>query len=486
MLRRRIGALVAAGVLQGGSPWPATASPKAPALARAVEAVVDRPAFAPALWGIEVRDLASGRALYERNADKNMAPASVNKLFTGAAALDAYGPDARFRTTLETSAPLDPQGRLAGDLYLVGRGDPGLGDFGPGGGRDGLDALADGLVAAGVRLVDGRIVGRDAVFAGERRGPAWEWGDLVWCYGAEVSGLSWNGSCADLVVSPGSGAGSPVAVIRRPASSYYQVVSTATTSASGEKADLRLVRELGSSLIELSGTYPAGAPSDVLSVALENPARYAATVFAERLASRGIRVTGGAAAEPGTGAESMRVLVTRESEPLSRILEETNKPSDNFRAELLLRLLGLQVRGDGSLEGGVAALGQFLEGHGIEARTAALDDASGLAVTDLVSPHQIVDLLAVMDRHRYAQAFEASLPVAGRDGTLDHRMRGTRAEGRVTAKTGTRKHVGALAGYVSTISGRRLAFAILVNNHTVPAREAAGAIDAICEVLARQ
>jgi serine-type D-Ala-D-Ala carboxypeptidase/endopeptidase (penicillin-binding protein 4) len=479
------GGVVAAGVLLGWSSLPASASPKGSALARAVEAVVDRPAFAPALWGIEVRDLASGLALYERNADKNMAPASVNKLFTGAAALDAYGPDARFRTTLETSAPLDPQGRLAGDLYLVGRGDPGLGDFGPGG-RDGLDVLADDLAAAGVRLVDGRIVGQDAVFAGERRGPAWEWGDLVWCYGAEVSGLSWKGSCADIVVSPGPGAGSPITVIRRPPSSYYQVVSTATTSASGEKADLRLVRELGSSLIEISGTYPAGAPPDVLSVALENPARYAATVFAERLASRGIRVTGGAATEPGTGAVSTRVLVTLESEPVSRILEETNKQSDNFRAELLLRLLGLQVRGDGSLEGGVAALGQFLEGHGIEVRTAALDDASGLAVTDLVSPHQIVDLLAVMDHHRYAQAFKASLPVAGRDGTLDHRMRGTRAEGRVTAKTGTRKHVGALAGYVSTMSGRRLAFAILVNNHTVPAREAVGAIDAICEVLARQ
>ncbi len=485
MLKRPRGALVAAGGLLLWTSLPAVGAPRSSGLARAVEAVIDRPAFAPAFWGIEVRDLATGQVLYQRNAGKNMAPASVNKLFTGAAALDAYGPDARFRTTLETSAHLDPEGRLAGDLYLVGRGDPGLGEVGPGG-RDGLDILADGLAAAGVRLVDGRIVGEDAVFAGERRGPAWEWGDLVWCYGAEVSGLSWNGSCADLVVSPGPRAGSPVTVTRRPASSYYEVVSTATTSAPGVKADLRLVRELGSSVIELSGTYPAGASPDVLSVALENPARYAADVFAERLTTRGIRVTGGAAAEPGPPAASRRVLATRESEPLSRILEDTNKPSDNFRAELLLRLLGLQARGDGSLEGGVAALGEFLDRQGVEVRTASLDDASGLAVTDLVSPRQIVDLLAAMDRHPYGQAFKASLPVAGRDGTLERRMRGTPAEGRVVAKTGTRQHVGALAGYAQTVSGRRLAFAILLNHHTLRTHEANAAIDAVCGVLARQ
>jgi D-alanyl-D-alanine carboxypeptidase/D-alanyl-D-alanine-endopeptidase (penicillin-binding protein 4) len=450
---------------------------------RAVDRIVNQPSFAPASWGIEVRDLATGQALYERNPRKNMMPASMAKLFTTAAALDALGPEARVRTTLETAAPVDASGRLAGDLYVVGRGDPGLAKRGEDG-RDGLDALVDGLLAAGVRQVEGRLLGEDGAFAGERRGPYWEWGDLVWCYGAEVSGLSWNGSCADLVVTPGPEVGAAVAVARRPASSYYDVVSTATTSVASQKADLRLVRELGSSLIQLSGTYPSGADPDVLSVALEDPARYAATILAERLAARGVRVAGGVGS--GGRPAAARVLALHESEPLSQILKETNKPSDNLRAESLLRLLGLQAKGEGSVERGLEALGEFLKRVGVDADTASMDDGSGLAVTDLVSPHQVVDLLAAMDRHPHARFFEDSLPVAGVDGTLEHRMRGTAAKGRVKAKTGTRRHVSSLGGYVSSASGRRLAFSIMVNNHTVAGREATAAIDAICEILARQ
>jgi D-alanyl-D-alanine carboxypeptidase/D-alanyl-D-alanine-endopeptidase (penicillin-binding protein 4) len=450
---------------------------------RAIDRIVDQAAFAPASWGIEVRDLATGHVLYERNAGKNMAPASMAKLFTTAAALDALGPEARLRTTLESTAPVDASGHLAGDLYLVGRGDPGLAERAADG-RDGFDALIDGLWAAGVRLVEGHLVGEDGAFSGERRGPFWEWGDLVWCYGAEVSGLSWNGSCADLVVTPGPQVGAPVAVARRPASSYYEVVSTATTSAATQKADLRLVRELGSSLIQLSGSYPAGAEQDVLSVALENPAAYAATILAERLAARGIRVAGGVGS--GTRPGAARVLALRESEPLSRILKDTNKPSDNLRAESLLRLVGLQVKGEGSVERGLEAVGEFLKRLGVAADTAALDDGSGMAVTDLVAAHQVVDLLAAMDRQPYARVFEDSLPVAGVDGTLERRMRGTPAQGRVKAKTGTRHHVNSLGGYVATVSGRRLAFAVILNHHTVANREATTAIDAICATLARQ
>jgi D-alanyl-D-alanine carboxypeptidase/D-alanyl-D-alanine-endopeptidase (penicillin-binding protein 4) len=476
--------IVAALLAAPAAAAPATRAPRPGSLAADLDAIVDRRTFEAAFWGIEVRDLADGRVLYARDAGKSMMPASVNKLFATAAALDAYGPEARFLTSVESAAPLDAQGRLAGDLYLVGRGDPGLGDVGEDG-REGLDALADALVASGVRTVAGRLVGLDAAFTGERRGPAWEWGDLVWCYGAEASGLSWNGSCADVVVSPGPTPGAPVEVTRRPDSSYYDVVSTATTSAPGAEADLRLVRELGSSRIEVSGTYPSRAGARVLSVALENPALYATTVFGERLAARGVRVEGGVSAGSGPPPEGARVLAARRSEPMAQILERTNKPSDNLKAETLLRLLGLQVHGEGSLEAGVAGVGEFLQRSGIDASAASFEDGSGLSLTDLVTPHQIVDLLAAMDRHRYAKSFRDSLAVAGRDGTLEHRMRGTRAEGRLIGKTGTRRHVAAIAGYVDVAPGRRLAFAVVLNHHTLSTREATAALDAICERLAR-
>jgi D-alanyl-D-alanine carboxypeptidase/D-alanyl-D-alanine-endopeptidase (penicillin-binding protein 4) len=305
----------------------------------------------------------------------------------------------------------------------------------------------------------------------------------VWCYGAEVSALSWNTSCANLTVSPGARPGEAALVTREPVSSYYDVVSTVVTSAAGQKSDLTLVRDLGSRVIRLSGTCPVGAEVDALEVALEDPARYAATVFAERLAQRGIRVSGGIASSSEPLPAGTRVLASHESLPLADILRATNKPSNNFRAESLLRLVGLQAKGEGSTAAGLEAVAEFLKRSGVEATSAAIGDGSGMAPTDLLAPHQVVDLLVAMDDHRHAQVFRDSLPVAGVDGTLEHRMRGTRAEKRVMAKTGTRHHANALAGYLTTLSGGRLAFSIGVSNHTLPSREATAAIDAICNAL---
>jgi serine-type D-Ala-D-Ala carboxypeptidase/endopeptidase (penicillin-binding protein 4) len=454
----------------------------APTLADAIDRIVDRPAFAPALWGIEVRDLRTGRVVYARNAFKNLTPASTMKLVTTAAALDVLGPEARVRTTVESAANLDGAGRLAGDLFLVGRGDPDLAERGSDG-RSAFDVFADDLRAAGVRSVEGRVVGQDGLFKGDRRGDAWEWGDLVWCYGAEVSALSWNTSCANVTVSPGARPGEAAVVSREPVSSYYEVASTVVTSPAGQKSDLTLVRDLGSSLIRLSGTYPAGAEADALEVALEDPARYAATVFAERLAQRGIRVDGGAVSSSEPVPAGARVLASRDSLALADILKATNKPSSNFRAESLLRLVGLQAKGEASTAAGLDAVADFLKRIGVEATSAGIGDGSGMAPTDLLAPHQVVELLVAMNEHRHAQVFRDSLPVAGVDGTLEHRMRGTRAEKRVVAKTGTRRHANALAGYLTTLSGRRFAFAIGVSNHTLPSREATAAIDAICNVL---
>ncbi|HSD66674.1 MAG TPA: D-alanyl-D-alanine carboxypeptidase, partial [Vicinamibacteria bacterium] len=177
-------ALVLAVPVSAGDPSPSR-------LRKAIDAIVSRPDFAPAFWGIEVRSLSTGRTLYARNAEKAFHPASNMKLVTTAAALDAYGPDARIRTTVETAGRLDGLGRVLGDVYLVGRGDPNLSArFSPGRPTAAFEEMADALVAAGVRRVEGRLVGHEGAFTGERRGSDWGWEDLAWGYGAEVSALS--------------------------------------------------------------------------------------------------------------------------------------------------------------------------------------------------------------------------------------------------------------------------------------------------------
>jgi D-alanyl-D-alanine carboxypeptidase/D-alanyl-D-alanine-endopeptidase (penicillin-binding protein 4) len=441
-----------------------------------IDRVVGRPAFAAALWGIEVRSLRTGRVLYALDAEKNLKPASTVKLVTSAAALDALGPDARFRTTVESAGRLDALGRILGDVYLVGRGDPGLTSAA-------FEQLADALRASGVVHIEGRLIGHEGAFEGERRGADWTWEDLVWSYGAEISALSFNDNRVELSVGPGERVGDPVVVDGRPSSSYYQVLSTATTAAPGGESDLTLVRAPGSNLIRLSGTHPSGAPPERLGVALEDPARFATTVFAEMLQARGIGVAGAVSTTSEPLPDGVRVLAARDSEPLSELLKEVNKRSQNLHAELLLRLVGWRVKGAGSLMAGQEAVRDFLAREHVRSESWSLQDGSGLSRSDILSASGLVDLLAAMDRHPHAAPFRESLAVAGRDGILANRMRGTRAEGRILAKTGSMRHVNAIAGYAQAEGGDRLAFAILLNHHTLPSREATAAIDAIAGLL---
>ena len=169
------------------------------------------------------------------------------KLVTTAAVLDALGPDERLRTTVETAGRLDAFGRVLGDVYLVGRGDPNLsGRFSEGRITAAFEELADALRAAGVRRIEGRLVGHEGLFAGDRRGEDWAWEDLVWWYGAEVSALSFNDNCADLTVLRGRARGrSGARRARAPSRRYYRVVSTAVTSAAGTAPALVLTRAPG-------------------------------------------------------------------------------------------------------------------------------------------------------------------------------------------------------------------------------------------------
>lgn len=467
-----------------GTPVPAHAESPAEALGKKIDRILDRPAFASAFWGVEVRSLKTGRTLYSRNAAKSFRPASTLKLVITAAALDAFGPEARLRTTVATAGRLDGPGRILGDVYLVGGGDPVLGGrYAEGRATAALEELAEGLWAAGVRRIEGRLVGQEGLFKGERRGSDWGWEDLVWWYGAEVSALSFNDGCAHLTIVAGERVGDPVVLERTPLSSYYTATSTATTSAPGTKAELTLVRDPGSNLVRISGTYPLGDKPWDGWVALEDPARYAAMVFAEVLEGRGIHVMGPVATSSEPLPAGARVLAAHDSPPLTEILKVVNKESHNLQAEMLLRLLGARVKGEGRAEAGHEAVKEFLARLGVRTDGWELRDGSGLSRSDLLDPRGLVDLLAAMDRHPRARAFRESLPRAGIDGTLKSRLRGTRAESRLAAKTGTLRLINALAGYATTPPGEPLAFAVIVNNHTALSSEATAAIDEIAALL---
>ena len=416
---------------------------------------------------------------------------------TTAAALDAFGPDARLRTTVETAGRLDALGRILGDVYLVGRGDPNLsGRFTrrprrPRPSRSWRTRCAP----PGVRRIEGRLVGHEGLFSGDRRGDDWAWDDLVWCYGAEVSALSFNDNVAVLTVAPGRARGRSRSLVERVPAQRATTASSPPRSRrprGGAARPRRLQRDFGSNHVRLSGALPARRRARrTLTVALEDPARYAATVFAEVLAAKGIRGHGRRGHDLASRCPRACACWPRhESAPLAEILKVVNKASQNLHTEMLLRLLGAQREGRGhGRRPGTRRWRSSCAALGVDAgELGAAGRAPGSRAPTSSPPHGMVGLLAAMDRHPHAAAFRDSLPVAGVDGTLENRMeRHARAQGRVLAKTGTIRHVNALGGLRRP--ARRASAspsAIVVNHHTGPSSDAVAAIDAIATLLAAQ
>ena len=485
-------ALVALALALGaGRAEPGDPSPKR--LRKAIDPIVARPEFASAFWGIEVRSLASGRTLFARNAEKAFRPASNMKLVTTAAALDAFGPDARIRTTVETAGRLDGLGRILGDVFLVGRGDPNLSArFPPGRPTAAFEEMAEALAAAGVRRIEGRLVGHEGAFTGDRRGADWTWEDLAWGYGTEVSALSFADNRVEVALKAGEQVGDPAVLDVVPDQDCLSVTSTVGTvaamppsppGATGGDDDVSLERALGSNEVRLAGRVPIGGSWDG-GLAVADPARCAAQVFRGVLEAKGIRVTGGVSTSSAPLPAGVRVLAAHDSPSMAEMVRVVNKESQNLHAETLLRLVGLKVKGEGSAEKSHEAVAEMAKRLGVPDEGWGLTDGSGLARTDLLTPRGLVALLVAMDRHPSGAAFRDSLPIAGVDGTLEKRMKGTPAEGHVTAKTGSLNLTNALAGYVTTKRGERLVFAVVVNNHAGKSREALAAIDAIAAGLA--
>lgn len=466
----------------------------------AVSAEVLRARIPRGHWGLLVVDAGSGRVLYARNAESYFTPASVTKLFTTALALALLGPDYRFRTTVETQGTLDARGRLLGDLVLAGRGDPNLSNrklpYDPQQEFEGprekvLELLAEGVVAAGVRSIEGDVVADATWFAEERYPPGWAIDDMPYRYGAAVSALTVHDNALEVEVRPGDQVGTPVWFRVEPWAGFYEFRNAARTVPAGtevaERDALRLRREPGSRVVTLQGLLPQDSEVQTLWLAVEEPAAHAAALFQRILERRGVRVYGRARvrteADPAAPAT---VLAEHVSAPLVEAVRVINKISQNLHAELLLRAVAREKTGTGSREKGLELLREFLRVHDLRSDEVAIEDGSGLARQNLLTPAATVALLRWAAAQSWGDAFRAALPVAGYDGTLRERMRQTPAAGHIAAKTGTLENSNALAGYAQTRSGRTLVFALFADQHHLPSRVALEVLDAICVAMVEE
>jgi len=505
------------GTSAGAKPGDAAAS----ALGSRIDAILARPEFRHATFGIEFYSLETNQPVYTLNADKLFVPGSTTKLVTMGAALQLLGPDYRFHTRVYRTGDIDSDGTLHGDLVLVASGDTNLsGRIRPDdtlafenvdhtyGGADshGVDGdplrvvreLAASVRSRGVKRVDGRLVVDATLFPeGEREGGT----------GFVISPIVINDNAIDLTIAPGAD-GSPAAISISPHTAYATFVNRTTTGKPGSKDDVRISSDVkhgdGTHTVTLEGSIPADGRTRISGYRVPEPHRFAEIVLAEALHEQGIVAAARTMEEVPDFAKLAasyspdRLVAEHVSPPYSEEVKITLKVSHNLHASAtpyLLGALGSAPENGGQRErartprdadrrelkaAGFSRIRKFLETTGADVSGASQSDGAGAEAH--FTPDFMVHYLAFMAKQPTAAIFHEALPILGKDGTLWNVQVKSAAAGHVFAKTGTYSvedllHDGimvngkGLAGYLTTVDGRHLAFAIYANN--IPLKDAA-------------
>ena len=329
--------------------------------------------------------------------------------------------------------------------------------------------------------VKGSLIADDSLFDDQRLGWGWSWDETSAYYAAEISALTLNRNTIDVRVTPGKEAGAQPEARLVPATDYITIENTATTGKAGSRDTTWISRPMGQNTIKIGGSIPLGTKVTRRQAAMtvQDPKLYDGKRVCWRAGEAGNRRLA-AALKPGKTPSEAKLVCSHTSPPLSKILVLLLKPSDNLVAEMLLKTLGSVVGGKGSSSGGRRGReGLCKAGSGWTSAELSIVDGSGLSRLDYVSPRNLVTLLSYMSTSKNSKLFMDALPVAGVDGTLAYRMRGTSAEKNVKAKTGTVAYVSTLSGYVNTKSGEPLVFSIMMNHNLCPRANVTKAQDEI-------
>lgn len=419
---------------------------------------------AKAKIGVQIVDLDTGTPLFAKNDDAGMSLASNAKLLTSVAALGTLGGGFRWRTALLVAdKSLDETtGVVKGDLWVRGKGDPTLS-------ANDLRAMATELAAKGVRKIDGKLVVDDSYFDADVEAPHFaEQPKERAAFRAPVAsfGVARSSFLVNVIGEPG---GAAKVWIEPDAGDHIKIKKADVASIREGRTRIRVdVKPVKDTLeVTVTGQIKFADGHWWAKRRVDDPKRFAAEVLRRALAERGITVTK-KGFDTGPVPLDARLMVTHDSAPLSSVIREMNKASDNYFAETVLKTLGAETRATpapATWADGHAAVQAFLGKLGLVPGTYRADNGSGLFNATEVSAKQLVAVLrgANVD-YRIGPDLVASLPVGGMDGTLARRLANSPAKGRVRAKTGTLEKVVTLAGYVGVDGRHTLAFAILVND----------------------
>ena len=495
---------------------PAAAQPEA--LSRKLDDVITGPDYKHASWGVLVVNGKTGETVYSRNPDMLLAPASVTKLFSGAAALITLGPDHTQETAVYQRG-LQLKGTLRGDLILVASGDLMMGGrtkngktvfkdkdhtYANGGANDaeltdtdplaGLNDLARQVKDAGIQQIDGDVLIDDRLFARTRSSGS----------GPEaVAPITVNDNLVDILVTPGEKEGDPAKVTVRPETSFYTADAVVTTGAEKSAPDLHLLA-VGPNQFAVRGKVPAGGKPQVRILGVDEPALFARALFVEALRRNGVRAQcavlrpSGNNLPPKGEYEKLPKVASFTSAPFKDALTVTLKVSHNLYASTFPCLVAAS-KGQATAEQGLREQKKILKELGVDTNAVSFGGGAGGAPSDFGSARATVQLLQGMAKRDEWEVYKAALPVLGVDGTLADVVKAdSPARGKVSAKTGTliwydavnERYLlksKALAGTMTTKNGTTLYFCAMVNNVPLPAGVTATregkVLGRLCELL---
>lgn len=441
-------------------------------LSDAVNTVQNDDAVKQGLLSVCVMRVDSGQVLFENNSSKCMMPASTMKILTTGAALGLLGADYHFETTLEADQYDSTTGRIRGDLYIRGSGDPSLESewF-----RTKTDsALADRWAAVlkkkGIKRIDGKIVGDASLFEDDPLPPGWIWGDIGNYYGAGAYGLNWRDN--KYTLSYKTGAAGSKATLQKMEPDVPGLHVNGELTASGAKDEAYIYGAPYSDWHTITGSIPPNKTDYEVDGALPEPPLLCAQELRAALVRAGITVNDSATtvrlliAAGKTPATNRHALYVHHSPALSDIVYYTNLKSDNLFAELLLKTLSLQRVSVADNAVGTQVVTDYWKAKGVDTKGLFMNDGSGLSRSDLLTTRIQADVLRLIRKEKWSDVFYKSLPVAGKSGSLGSLCDGTVAENNLRAKSGYITRARGYAGYVTDKKGRLLCFSVLANNYT--------------------
>jgi len=417
-----------------------------------------------------VADAKTGDILIDYNSGISLTPASVMKVITTAAALELLGPGYTFSTKVGYTGSINKTfGKLKGNIMILGGGDPALGSkyF-----ADHYEGFIDNWVAEikklGIKRIRGKVITDDSYYDYLPVPAKWLWEDEGNYYGAGAYGLSVFDNSYDIHFNTFSEGSAPE--MKEIVPIECRVELSNFLIASGNEDNGNVFAAPYSKGGWLAGKIPVNQLDFILKASITDPPLLLSKVLSEKLKASGIKISGDPTtvrAQQNLKPEKIVPVIETTSPPLSDIISVLNHESVNLFAEHLIKELGKKFKNIGSTEAGSEVITEFLKNSGIDTNGMFIEDGSGLSPLNAINTREVVRLLVYMkNKGKNFNEYYASLPDAGKNGTLKNYFKDPLFDSRLKAKSGSMTRVRSLAGYFTTKSGKNMAFSIIINNYS--------------------